>query len=378
MRHVKEKLSAYINQELNDSERQEIENHLRDCQRCKREFEEISFGVELAQQLRRADAPASVWTTIENALGQQKQKENRMPSFLWFRYRSFALAFGAVLLVIGLSAVAYLLLKNRPTDITKGNNENKKKVVPLPSWQVESLAGAPKAGQQIVKGKGSLAVGEYLETDNDSKARIEVADIGHVDIEPNSRVRFVGSKPTEHRLALDRGRLQAQIDAPPRLFVVDTPSAVAVDLGCEYTLDVDDEGNSLLRVTLGWVALVRDGRESIVPAGAICQTRRGIGPGTPYFDDVSDALREALFKLDFQDGGRAELKVILDEARAYDTLTLWHLLPRTFGKDRELVYEKLASFVAPPKGVTRRGILNLDKEMLERWRVEMQNLWFGE
>jgi hypothetical protein len=373
MKHVSEKLSAYINQELANVERQEIETHLRDCQRCRREFEEINFGVELAQQLKRADAPRSVWTAIENALEKQEQEENHAPAFLWFRHRGFALACVAVSLVC-LSAIAYLLLKNPPTDATTnaGKNEN----ASLPSWQVESLAGAPKAGKQIVKDKGSLSVGELLETDSNSKARIEVANIGYVDIAPNSRVRFVGSKTTEHRLALDRGRLQAQINAPPRLFVVDTPSAVAVDLGCEYTLDVDAEGNSLLHVTRGWVALMRDERESIVPAGAICQTQRGIGPGTPYFDDVSDEFREALTKFDFQNGGTAALKIIIAEARAYDTLTLWHLLSRTSGKDRKLVYDAIASFVEPPKGVTREGILKLDQKMLGEWRAELETLWF--
>jgi hypothetical protein len=36
--------------------------------------------------------------------------------------------------------------------------------------------------------------------------------------------------------------------APPRLFFVDTPSAVAADLGCSYTLEVKDDGAGVLRV----------------------------------------------------------------------------------------------------------------------------------
>ena len=122
--------------------------------------------------------------------------------------------------------------------------------------------------------KGRLGVGQWLETDGTSRAQIEVSSIGQVEIDPNTRVRLVETKPTEHRLELAQGRMSARIWAPPKLFYVDTPSGVAEDLGCAYTLEVDDHGASLLRVTLGWVALQLKDRESMVPAGAACATGR--------------------------------------------------------------------------------------------------------
>ena len=137
-------------------------------------------------------------------------------------------------------------------------------------------------------------MGGALETDSSSRALIEVADIGQVEVEPNTLMRLVETSEDEHRLALDRGSIEAKIVAPPRIFFVDTPSAVAVDLGCAYSLDVDEAGNGLLHVTSGWVELVRDGRNSYVPIGTMCLLRAGVGPGTPYFNDASDAFRQAL------------------------------------------------------------------------------------
>jgi hypothetical protein len=165
--------------------------------------------------------------------------------------------------------------------------------------------------------------------------------------------------------------MHALIWAPPGQFFVNTPSAVAADLGCAYTLQVDDEGAGLLRVTTGWVAFENNGRESFVPAGAMCQTRPSSGPGTPYQEDSSAAFRTALERLDFQaaDSGprTAELKVVLSEARDKDALTLWHLLFRGDAGERELVYERLAILVPPPGGVTRAGVLSRDQGMLDRW-----------
>jgi hypothetical protein len=121
-------------------------------------------------------------------------------------------------------------------------------------------------------------------------------------------------------------------------------------------------------------------RESMVPAGAACQTRPGIGPGTPYFEDASESFRHALAKIDFERDATASaksdaLKVLLAEARSRDTLTLWHLLARVDGNDRVRVYEEMAGFVVPPDGVTREGVLQLNQQMLELWRDKLEIKW---
>jgi hypothetical protein len=217
-------------------------------------------------------------------------------------------------------------------------------------------------------------VGQWIETDANSRAQISVSDIGQVDIDSNSRVRLLETNPTEHRLELAEGRLSARISAPPKLFFVNTPSAVAEDLGCAYTLEVDKAGNSLLRVTTGWVSLQLKDRESVVPAGAACATKPGIGPGTPYFEDASATFRSALTRVD-TDQDRAQLKIVLSNARVRDTLTLWNLLPRVAEVDRGLIFDRLAALVAPPDGVTREGILKLNQRMLDAWKERLESTW---
>jgi hypothetical protein len=176
---------------------------------------------------------------------------------------------------------------------------------------------------------------------------------------------------TDHRIALQKGTIHATIWAPPRLFFVETPSAVAVDLGCAYTLTVDETGASFLHVTSGYVALEFDGRESLIPEGAMCATRPGRGPGTPFLEDASELMRTALMHYDFDHGGSVALKSVLAESRKADALTLWHLLRSAEDSDRELVYDKLASIAPPPDDVNREGILHGDRNMLERWGKDL-------
>lgn len=213
----------------------------------------------------------------------------------------------------------------------------------------------------------TLRPGDILETPESSWVRLRVGRIGAVQIAGGSRIRLLASRRGEQRLALDRGTLSARILAKPRVFVVETPSATAVDLGCAYTLTVDSAGNGLLHVTSGWVEFTWQGRSTIVPRDAYAATRRGFGPGTAYAADAPLALREALAAFDFGGGGEAAVRAALAAARPADAPSLLNLLPRVSGPLRGAVYDRLAALAPPPSQVTRDGIVQLDQTMLNRW-----------
>ncbi|MEO8128738.1 MAG: FecR domain-containing protein [Bryobacteraceae bacterium] len=230
---------------------------------------------------------------------------------------------------------------------------------PRTTWDVASVQGAPRVANVAIGKTGKLSSGESLETDAHAVARLEVGNIGEVTVDPNSRVTLVKSHENEHRLSLQRGVIHALIWAPPRQFFVDTPSAVAVDLGCRYTLKVDDSGDGLLTVETGWVAFEAHGRESFIPAGAACPTTRAAGPGLPYYLDSTTAFRNALLS--------GNTKAALAEARPHDAMTLWHMLSRVPQAQRAAVYTQMASMAPPPDGVTREGVLALRQPMMDQW-----------
>jgi len=238
-----------------------------------------------------------------------------------------------------------------------------------PSWNVDALAGTPRIGRTVVTAATSLTVGEWLETDSSSRAKVTVGIIGEVSLEPNSRLRLVNTAATDHRLELTRGTMHALIWAPPRIFFVETPSATAVDLGCAYTLTVDDHGVGALEVTAGYVALEQGGLESVIPAGLMCLTRPGFGPGTPFAIGTSAEMRAALAQ--FDTGNDTVVPRLLDVATEGDGVTLWHLLDRAPETARGRVFDTLARLRPPPSGVTRPGILARDSVMRNRWAEEL-------
>jgi len=247
---------------------------------------------------------------------------------------------------------------------------------PTDAWRVARLEGSPRVGLHVIGETLSLRPGQTLETDSSSRARIDVGEIGEVEVGPDSRVQLLEARQKNGSLSLEQGTIQAVIWAPPRCFLVRTPSAVAVDLGCRYTLHVNPDGDGWMRVTTGWVAFQKGGRESFVPVGAMCLIHHDSGPETPFYEDSPKEFQKALASFDASIPNPAKqpapnqsgfLQLVLHFARPRDAFTLWHLLSRSDGDDRGRVFDRLAQFIPPPAGVTREGILAGDSHMEDLW-----------
>ncbi|MCP4805755.1 MAG: FecR domain-containing protein [Proteobacteria bacterium] len=233
-----------------------------------------------------------------------------------------------------------------------------------PSWSMTQLEGTSICAEESCE----LAEGDWLETDADSRVMLEVADIGHMEVAPETRLRLVATGVDEHRLELAEGRVDAAVIAPPRLLIVDTPVAIAVDLGCAYTLQVDPQGNGELIVSSGWVSLETDSYVAFVPAGAEARMDAERGPGTPVFWDASEEVRVAVHLVD---AGQASLHAVLAESRPRDTLTLWHVLQR---HPQDAVVDRIVELL-PDVRVDRAAVLSGDAQALEALRVELEPAW---
>jgi hypothetical protein len=278
------------------------------------------------------------------------------------RTRLFSALATTAAAVVAIAVVTFLVHERKPAPVT------------VAGWDVSRLAGAPRIGRKTIsakQGTSRLAIGQVVETDEQSRASLRAENTGQIEMGPSTRLRLLAMGSGLRRIALDRGTIHAHIWAPPGQFVVDTPSALTVDLGCAYTLQVDDSGAGFVRTSLGWVGFKLNGHESFIPAGAACSTRPKLGPGTPYFEDAPSEFRAALERFDFEDGTQQQrardLAIVLAQSRKRDALTLWHLLARVDEGQRLLVYDRLGALAPPPASVSKEGILRLDQPMLDLW-----------
>jgi hypothetical protein len=221
------------------------------------------------------------------------------------------------------------------------------------AWTIANLDGSPRIGNLTATPRERWKVGEPLETDATSRVELLVQGLGQIAVEPNSRLTLLS------------------IVAPPYVFLVHTPTAYAMDMGCAYTLHVNDDGSSILHVTIGWVDLQHGWRQSLVPAGAAAESRPGIGPGAPYFEDATEPFRQALeiinFDLNDAPTRSVALAIVLDEARVRDAFTLLNLFRRVDASDRGRLYDRLATLLPPPPGVSRDAAVNGNLNSLDPW-----------
>jgi ferric-dicitrate binding protein FerR (iron transport regulator) len=220
--------------------------------------------------------------------------------------------------------------------------------------------------------RGTLAVGGWIETDAGT-ARVEVASIGTVELQPGSRLALRGTSPTEHRLALERGALHAKVIAPPRLFVVETPSATAIDLGCEYDLAVGEDGHGTLTVTTGQVELAAPGGGIVVvPAGTMA-TFAPDGVGLPIRTGANQLIRDAAALFD---PARPEtVNAILMAAGDGDQITLLNLLVLAGPYQRQAIFDALHALAPAPEDVLQDAVIAGDEETLARWRNSVVDGW---
>jgi hypothetical protein len=235
---------------------------------------------------------------------------------------------------------------------------------------VSRLAGAPTIGGRAIAGPTPFRVGQWVETDQAGRVRADLADMGEIELAPNSRLRVVSAERGRYRVFLARGTLRVSIVAPPGRLIVDTATSTAVDLGCAFEITADDAGNGTLHVLGGWAAYAGPGHSAFVPAGAVCVTRPGLGPGTPHFENRSPEFLRAIDVIDTERDDvnvRQAIDLVVSEAGPDDAVTLWHLLSRVGGDHCDRVFDRLQSYAPAPAGVTRDGIRTNDRAMLERW-----------
>ncbi len=235
--------------------------------------------------------------------------------------------------------------------------------------------GAPARCGNVATNTGWMVKDEVLETPPSSKATLDVATLGTVTLEPNTKLRLLGAEGQAQKLDLLRGTVHARINAPPRLFIVKTPIADAVDLGCEYTLTVDEQGAGRLAVSYGAVSLERPSHApTLVTQGTWCPIGAR-GPGTPLATTASESLRRAAEDLD--SGEPAAFDRLLRASTKADTLTLWHVMRRNSPDERGRAYDRLASFVPPPKAAPRDAVVHGEHAAIAAYRDALSTIWYA-
>jgi hypothetical protein len=210
-----------------------------------------------------------------------------------------------------------------------------------------------------------LRAGDLVKTDAASRVRLEAGAIGTIDVAEKTTLRLIESRRGRQRLALSMGKIHAKTISPPGVFVIDTPSARAIDLGCEFDLTVFPEGDGELRVSAGWVQLEHGGQQTLVPQGAVAVTAPDGRLSAPVFTAYSKKFTESVIGYSF--GRKEDLPTILSLARRRDALTLLNLFRFATPEERLRIYDRLSALVPAPPTIPREAMQNWTLSTNDNW-----------
>jgi hypothetical protein len=246
-------------------------------------------------------------------------------------------------------------------------------------WQVLAQQGDVRIDGRSQQAR-ALALDGTLETGKNAMTRLRAAGIGEVAVGAGSRVRLLETRTGRHRLQLEQGSLWARVWAPPGQFGVGVAGADVIDLGCEFLLKVDADGNGSLSVLSGWVQVDNLRREVLVPQGTRVRVNGDGAAGTPHAFSASPAFVAALEIIDARNGAvdphGDEIRRLLAESRPQDAISLLVLL-RDYPQLAEgPLFERLTNLLPTPNATReawrsdRMGVLNAWWDALPYPRVK--------
>lgn len=218
----------------------------------------------------------------------------------------------------------------------------------------------------------ALDVGSTLTTEAGQAATVKVARIGRMEVLPRTRIRLLDTRTGHHRLELVSGRVRARIWAPPGYFAITAGASETIDLGCEFEMERDRQGNGSIHVTSGWIMHRVKGQETLVPAGSTMTFTAERG-GVPFATTASAEFRATVQQLDramSQDMRLPDIEqLVANQAMASDSFALLSLLTRYPELASGPIYPKLAALLKQPVDVGHRAAWS-------RGGVHAMNLWW--
>lgn len=238
-------------------------------------------------------------------------------------------------------------------------------------WSVENISGYPVIESRILAGNGIIKSGEKLFTNSESRARLKLVDIGEIDIEPLSEVQFIETETSEYKLILSRGQITVRTWDAPKLFSIITPSSSIKDFKAVYTINVNAEFSTRVKVNSGYVLLGNKNRKSLLTAGSTCISKMPKGPGTPYASSASNSFIYLLNKIDFEADGLNNLDLLLSESRKEDIISLFYLLRQNDSIVRGKIFDRIIFLSDMPQRITHEEIVSGDKESMARLWIQL-------
>lgn len=243
-----------------------------------------------------------------------------------------------------------------------------------PTWTVASSVGKVHLSDPVaVK---AAATERTLSTDESGRAVLACGEHSTVNVESNTRMRFVDGDPLHPWVSLASGSLFTQVSAKDRPVLVGVPGgSIAIRPGAAASISVDEQsGSAHTTCKRGELHIAWSDRQTRVLGPATCAITRDLGPALPLPASMSPAAcgvveeLAGLLAYGAKSPKQADdmLRTFLAGATREQAPLLWNLLWRVEGDQRRAVRDRLAFLIKQPK-MHPDAVLKLDPAAMDAW-----------
>jgi len=199
---IRNMISSYIDKDLNDIEKTELEKHLAECQQCREEYESMLDIIAVCSNLEELELPQSFRTELHQKLVEEKKKKNFLSGMFGSTGRKMAtgLVAAVLVLVIGIGGSSLLTDKNKQMSQEIGS---------APDYGTAAAPAAPPSNSGMnytAKAKGGAEY-DMAAAEQPEITSVEEAARDSVGIQFNESLSADQKIPAEKEIASRSGRL---------------------------------------------------------------------------------------------------------------------------------------------------------------------------
>lgn len=402
---VKIYLHDFVDELLDDKTKKEIENHVRNCERCNAEYKKITHFFDLLKDLPYTiEPPNDIIESLSSELLKQslketptkidssridksKIKELKIKREQIKQDRKLKILRGPVRKSLISHSITSTL--SRETAYSKGFQWSKFILTLLPlliigigyfiydfsqinsPWKIKAAEG-----NYLINGKldktGLWHKNSSLYTKDNSNVVVNVPNTCKLEVQPNTFLILTKAKSNDNRIKLEYGSVKVFNSVLLPHFAIELKNSIIHYKGGSFSVTAKKNNDVKIFVEFGIIEIEQHGKSYFVDEGYVCEIRNNNRVGTPYRINASDSLKAEIEKFDYQQGGDASVDKIIKLSQPNDALTLLSLIPNTSVTYRGILFQKIANYFPPPSNVTYEGIIKLNSKMLESWWHEIE------
>lgn len=389
----RELIDNLTDNEISDENKIYIEQHLTECNDCKRYyFEVLSLNEKISKLPKNVNPKTNIWKSVEGKLEDENIKITQISGNLFTvsniteikndntqnefikpkNYLKYAVA-ASIVLILGIFSLPFLF--NKSVDLNSEGNV-------FGYWQVQKLKGNPTLSDKPLATLDSIREGEWIITDDSSEAMIKIEGIGDIIVEPKTKLRILKNEDGENKVYLEYGTINTNLSNSVKSivpFAVQTANGIVRDTkGGSYTFTMNENGDGMIFVKDGIVNFVSNGKESVIPSGKVCIVQALNGPGVPFSVNTSPQFKNAIMHFDENSGDLSAINSVISTSGNQDLVSLINLMPRVSPEVQNVIYQrvqKLAPNVWIPKdSIKFFGLENLNRVIEECMEQSMKGL----